>query len=107
MPTATLRKAMARRSLDPETFAAEIARWRDLDLAELGQRWADLFRCPAPTTLRRDILIRSMAHQMQVDTFGWLSPRTERKLRQVADAKQVGDKIFVTSSSQCMLSTPQ
>ena len=34
MPTATPRKAMARRSLDPETLAAEIARLRDLDLVE-------------------------------------------------------------------------
>jgi hypothetical protein len=97
MPTAAPRKAMARRSLDPETLAAEIARLRDLGLAELRQRWADLFRCAAPRTSRRDILIRSMGHQMQVDTFGGLSPRTERKLRQLADAKQVRDKIFVTS----------
>jgi hypothetical protein len=36
--------AMARRSIDAETFAAEIARLRDLNLAELRQRWAKLFQ---------------------------------------------------------------
>jgi hypothetical protein len=35
---------MARRSIDAETFAAEIARLRDLNLAELRQRWAKLFQ---------------------------------------------------------------
>jgi hypothetical protein len=98
MPTATPRKAMACRSLDPEKLATEIARLRDLDLVALKQRWADLFLCPTPNTLRRDLLIRSMAYRMQIEAFGELSPRTERKLRQVAEAKQGGDKIFMTSS---------
>ena len=66
MPTATPRKAMARRSLDPKTLAAEIARLRDLDLAELEQRWANLFRCPAPKSLRMNLFIRSVAYAAHI-----------------------------------------
>jgi plastocyanin len=39
-----------------------------------------------------------MAYRMQVEMLGGLSPRAERKLRQVAEAKQAGDKSFITLS---------
>ena len=61
---------MARRLVDPDRLPDEIARLPDLDPAELRQRWADLFGSQPPKTLRRDLLIRSMAYR-------WTSVRTQ------------------------------
>jgi hypothetical protein len=86
---------MPRVVIDPATLAAEIARLRDLGIAELRQCWAALFGSPAPPTLRRDILVRALTYETQVQALGGLSPRAQRQLQRAAEAKHAGDKSVI------------
>jgi hypothetical protein len=81
---------MARRNVDPQRVAEEVAGLGDLTLAALRERWAELFGNPAPKTLRREFLIRACAYQIQVKAFGGLSAATKRRLRAIADGVSSG-----------------
>lgn len=73
-----------------EVLEAEIADLPTLSLAILRERWANLYGTPAPLTLRRDLLIRAVAYQLQVRAYGGLSASTKRKLRDIASAVRDG-----------------
>ena len=79
-----------------KTLEAEIARLPDLGLAELRQRWLELYGTPAPKFFRRELLVRAVAYQMQVKAYGGLSPATKRRLREIAEAVRNGkeDELF-------------
>jgi hypothetical protein len=81
---------MARRNVDPQRVAEEVAGLGDLDLAELRKRWHALYGNPAPKSIRREFLIRACAYQMQVKAFGGLSAATKRRLRAIADGVSSG-----------------
>ena len=59
---------------------AEIARLPDLGLAELRERWIELYGTPAPKYFRRGLLVRAIAYQIQVKAFGGLSEATKQRL---------------------------
>jgi hypothetical protein len=69
---------------------------RDLDLAELVQ-----CRCPAPKSLRMDLLIRSVAYRMQV-------ARTTKRVRAsfYSAKKNTGEMIRMNSSAAVMIIQP-
>ena len=74
----------------PDPLIAELAALPTLDLDALRQRWRRLTRRPAPPGLRRDLLTRLLAHEMQVRAYGGLSRETARLLdRLAADADPV------------------
>lgn len=73
-----------------EQVEAEIAELGGLSLEELRRRWEALYGNPAPRSLRRDLLIRAVAYQLQVKAFGGLSAATKRKLREIAAAAREG-----------------
>src|SRR3954452_15199349 len=73
-----------------EQVEAEIAGLPDLGLQALRERWEALYGNPAPRSLRRGLLIRAVAYQLQVKDFGGLSAATKRKLREIAAAAQEG-----------------
>src|SRR5215210_3078331 len=73
-----------------EQVEAEIALLGGLSLEALRQRWQALYGNPAPRSLRRDLLIRAVAYQLQVNAFGDLSAATKRKLREIATAAREG-----------------
>jgi len=77
--------AMIRR-INDRKLKAEIARLRDLDLPDLRAVWQKHYGTTAPKTLRRKILILSIAWRIQADVGGGLKPATRRYLRQVAAA---------------------
>src|SRR5215216_6608703 len=81
-------KAMARPT--QEQVEAEIAGLPALSLEALRRRWRALYGNPAPRSLRRDLLIRAVAYQLQVKAFGGLSAATRRKLREIATAAREG-----------------
>jgi hypothetical protein len=56
-----------------EQVEAEIAGLAGLSLEALRRRWEALYGNPAPRSLRRDLLIRAVAYQLQVRAFGGLS----------------------------------
>ena len=56
---------MARSSMDPIALEAEIASLGDLSPITLRERWQALYGTPAPRSLRRDMLIRAVAYELQ------------------------------------------
>ncbi|MDO8360971.1 MAG: DUF2924 domain-containing protein [Devosia sp.] len=68
----------------------DIAALDGLDLGQLREMWQKLYRTPAPKTLRRELLIRGCAYQIQVKAYGGLSPKTRRKLLKIAAAAEQG-----------------
>ena len=81
---------MARSSIDPAALEAEIASLGDLSPITLRERWQALYGTPAPRSLRRDMLIRAVAYQLQVKAYGGLSAGTKRRLREIATAAREG-----------------
>src|SRR3954469_18885438 len=79
---------MARRT--QEQVEAEIAGLPALSLQALRERWEALYGNPAPRSLRRDLLIRAVAYQIQLKAFGGLSAAMKRKLREIAAAAREG-----------------
>ena len=73
-----------------EQVEAEIAGLPALSLEALRARWRALYGNPAPRSLRRGLLIRAVAYQLQVKAFGGLSAATKRKLREIAVAAREG-----------------
>lgn len=72
---------------------AEIRRLPDLSLDDLRARWKRLFGNPAPQSLRRRFLARSVAYQMQVEAYGGLSASTRKRLRDIAMAVRQGSNV--------------
>jgi hypothetical protein len=85
-------------ALKPQQIETEIANLRTLGIAQLKERWQKLFKNPAPKYFRREFLIRAIAYQLQVETFGGLSAETKRKLRQIAEALREGTEPAPTSA---------
>jgi hypothetical protein len=76
--------------IESATLATEIARLRGLGLPELRAVWQKYYGTTAPETLRRDILIRSVAWHIQAAAAGGLKPSTRKYLRQVAEGARCG-----------------
>ncbi len=74
--------------LTKQSVEAEIAALPGLSLAALRERWSALYGNPAPRSLRRDLLVRAIAYQLQVKAYGGLSPVTKRVLREIAAARE-------------------
>lgn len=78
---------------DPEAFEAEITRLQDLPLPELRSAWEQHYGTAAPKTLRRNILVLSIAWRIQADALGGIKPATRKFLREAADAIRAGAPI--------------
>jgi Protein of unknown function (DUF2924) len=91
---------MSRDTIENAALEAEIGRLPSLSLLELRNRWETLFGHPAPKSLRRNFLARTVAYQMQVEAYGGLSVATKRRLREIADAVRTGDANAMIGSSR-------
>jgi hypothetical protein len=67
-------------SPDRESIDVEIARLRDLDVAELRNCWHAAFRRPALPHLPRHLLFRILAYRLQADRLGDLDAECRRLL---------------------------
>jgi hypothetical protein len=72
-------KVSAARS-DRNPIEVEVARLRDLDLAELRARWHTLFGRRPPSSLPRHLLFRVLAYRVQAAVLGDLDRDFERLL---------------------------
>jgi Protein of unknown function (DUF2924) len=79
-----------RRPVDVAQVEAEIARLRDLDLAALRVEWRKLMRSEPPAFMKRDLLLRGLAYQLQVRAFGGLDRDSTRLLDRLARADNPG-----------------
>jgi Protein of unknown function (DUF2924) len=96
---------MVRRRFDLSALRDEIAQWRDLDLSALRERWGKSHGSPTPKTVRRDMLIRSLAYRFQAEALGGLKRSTKRQLRQILDATRAGSEMPVASSPRIKAGT--
>ena len=60
---------------------AEVAALGNLSRDELVQRWEKIYRCPPPSGVRRELLIRAAAWHLQAKRLGGHSAETRRLLR--------------------------
>ena len=88
------------RRINDRKLKAEIARLRDLDLPDLRAVWQKHYGTTAPKTLRRKILILSIAWRIQADVAGGLKPATRKYLRQVAESARSGTVVRPPSAAR-------
>ena len=62
----------------------QIASLGDLSRHELVERWQAHFKTPPPKGIRRPLLMRALAYQLQAKRWGGLRRDTARQLRAVA-----------------------
>jgi Protein of unknown function (DUF2924) len=75
---------------DRETVAVEIARLRDLDIAQLRNRWQTVFGRRSPSQLPRHLLFRVLAYRLQADHFGDLDGECRRLLDRSESPEEAG-----------------
>ncbi|GJE32923.1 DUF2924 domain-containing protein [Methylobacterium oxalidis] len=68
----------------PDPLEQDLADLPGLELDELRLRWRKLTRRPAPPSLRRELLARLLAYEMQARAYGGLSRDTARLLDRLA-----------------------
>lgn len=70
---------------------SDLVRLGELDLDHLRQRWRRLLGRAAPPNLSRQLLVRILAHQLQVTAHGDLSPGTKKLLGAIGkDSRRTG-----------------
>ena len=62
----------------------KIASLGDLSRQELAERWQTHFKTPPPKGIRRPLMVRALAYQLQAKRWGGLRRDTARQLRAVA-----------------------
>jgi hypothetical protein len=75
---------------DPFPLEERLAALAGLGLDGLRGEWRKLHRAVPPARLSRDLLLRSIAHRLQEDALGGLSPAAERRLASLARSLAAG-----------------
>ena len=75
---------------DRETVAVEIAGLRDLDIAQLRNRWQTVFGRRSPSQLPRHLLFRVLAYRLQADHLGDLDGECRRLLDRSESPEEAG-----------------
>jgi hypothetical protein len=73
-----------------DTVPAELAKLKVASIADLKQKWRDLFEAEPPPYNRR-FLEHRLAYRIQELTYGGLKPETLRRLRALAETLDGGD----------------
>ena len=77
---------------DRETLVVEIARLRDLDIAQLRNRWQTVFGRRPPVHLPRHLLFRVLAYRLQADHLGDLDGECQRLLDRSESPEEAGQR---------------
>jgi hypothetical protein len=75
---------------DREALDVEIARLRDLDIAELRSRWHTVFGRRPPPHLPRHLLFRILAYRLQAARWGDLDDASRRLLDHSGSPEKAG-----------------
>jgi hypothetical protein len=75
---------------DRKALDVEIARLRDLDIAELRSRWHNVFGRRPPAHLPRHLLFRTLAYRLQADRWGDLDGESQRLLDSSGSPERAG-----------------
>jgi hypothetical protein len=68
----------------PDAIAERLASLTELSKAVLCDLWKQFFKTDLPCQIRKHLMVSILAHRIQEDTFGPLSPDARRRLRQLA-----------------------
>jgi hypothetical protein len=63
----------------------------EMNRTALCQQWQERFNKPAPDGVRKELLVRMLAYRAQEQAFGGLSPRSRRRLDEMAAAMSKSD----------------
>ncbi len=63
------------------TVASEVAALEAMDRPALTRRWRSVFGRAAPRHLSQSLMVKAIAHDLQIKAFGGLSARTRRFLK--------------------------
>ena len=77
---------------DRKPLDVEIARLRDLDVAELRSRWHNAFRRRPPSHLPHHLLLRVLAYRLQADHLGDLDSESQRLLDRSVSPEDAGQQ---------------
>jgi hypothetical protein len=69
-----------------------LANLPNLSKAALAELWEQLFQTSPPARLRRDLMVRLLAHRLQEQAFGGLASAYRRRLEQLASAMENDSK---------------
>jgi hypothetical protein len=67
-----------------------LAELKNASLEQARALWAELYKRPAPRSLRRAMLVRALAYKIQADAAGDLPEPLKKELRTIARAKPKG-----------------
>jgi hypothetical protein len=70
-------------SSDHAAIQAELDRLADLSLDEMKARFLELRGIPLPKFMRRELMIKAVAHAIREAAFGGLNPETRKRLDQL------------------------
>jgi hypothetical protein len=77
---------------DRTALDVEIARLRELDIAQLRSRWHSVFGRRPPLHLPRHLLFRTLAYRLQADRFGDLDDASRRLLDRSDSPEKAGQR---------------
>lgn len=83
---------MSRRSAkrQGEVSHADLDALSSLDKSELHVRWEEAFSHPPPKYMRREILVRALAHETQLEAAGGMPAGLTRQLERTASSMREG-----------------
>jgi len=70
----------------PGKIVDRLANMPNLSKAALAELWEQLFQTSPQPGLRRDLMVRILAHRLQEQAFGGLASGYRRRLQQMASA---------------------
>ena len=70
----------------PGKIVDRLANMPNLSKAALAELWEQLFQTSPQPVLRRDLMVRILAHRLQEQAFGGLASGYRRRLQQMASA---------------------
>jgi hypothetical protein len=67
------------------SIAVQISRLPDMSLAQLRERWKEVFQTDSPNLQNREFLIQRIAHQLQLRRYGGLDEKSQIRLKGYVD----------------------
>lgn len=83
--------------INKDGIEARLARLPHLDRPELVKLWHKFFHNDPAPTVRKGLMIRLIAHRLQEEAFGGLSPASLRRLRELSKTFETNPDVELSS----------